>query len=137
MHTLAASIAAHSAEARDILWSELRARWAELVAQAEGSTVAGKLANPVVLDRFVKTVLSRHCETATLAEIDEFFGPGGGGHGEVRAFARTLDAVREQIRSRARYRESQREVVREWLRKEGFLEGWEKDKQEDGSVDGE
>lgn len=116
MHTLAASLAASGAQARDALWTELKALWR--------GQVDTKLANPVVLDRFVKTVLGRHADPDVLADIDHFFTLGEG-KGDTRAFARTLDSVREQIRARAAYRQREAPVVKAWLINNGYATGEE------------
>ncbi|KAI1078525.1 peptidase family M1-domain-containing protein [Whalleya microplaca] len=107
MHSLASALAANSF-ARPLQWTYIREHWAPLTA---------KMANPVVLDRFVKLTLNKFTDARYVAEIDEFFADK-----DKSSFDRTLEQVKDAIRGRAAYRLRDAVVLREWLGVNGYLE---------------
>ncbi|OTA99541.1 hypothetical protein M426DRAFT_325072 [Hypoxylon sp. CI-4A] len=107
MHTLASVLASNST-ARPIQWRHIQENW---------ETLTAKMANPVVLDRFVKRTLDKFTHTRYVDEIDAFFGDKDTG-----AFDRTLEQVKDAIRGRAAYRERDATVIKEWLGANGYLQ---------------
>lgn len=92
---------------RPILWEYVKTHWDPIVA---------KIANPIVVDRFVNTSLSRFTDTAVIDDIDAFFKDK-----DTTAFNRTLQTVKDKIRGRASYKERDAAVLREWLSVNGYL----------------
>lgn len=106
MHSLGGSIAANSA-ARTIQWEYMQANWEKLTT---------KMANPVVLDRFVKISLNKFVDTKYIAEIEKFFEDK-----DTSSFDRTLEQVKDAIRGRAAYYLRDADVLKEWLKANGYL----------------
>ncbi|KAH8166421.1 hypothetical protein CIB48_g1800 [Xylaria polymorpha] len=106
MHSLGSSLAANSA-ARDIQWGYMRENWSKLTT---------KMANPVVLDRFVKISLNKFVDNKYVAEIEQFFEGK-----DTSSFDRTLEQVKDAIRGRAAYYSRDNNVLREWLKTNGYL----------------
>ncbi|KAI1388603.1 peptidase family M1-domain-containing protein [Hypoxylon trugodes] len=107
MHTLGSALSTNSV-ARPIQWKYIQENWEKLTT---------KMANPVVLDRFVKLTLQRFTDTKYIAEIDAFFKDK-----DTSAFDRTLEQVKDAIRGRAAYRERDAENIKEWLGANGYLQ---------------
>ncbi|KAI1659358.1 peptidase family M1-domain-containing protein [Daldinia decipiens] len=107
MHTIGSTLATNSV-ARPIQWKYIQDNWEKLTT---------KMANPVVLDRFVKLALSKFTDTKYIDEIDSFFRGK-----DTSAFDRTLEQVKDSIRGRAAYRERDAQVIKEWLSANGYLQ---------------
>ena len=105
-HTLGGSLASNLV-ARPLLWKYIQDNWAQATA---------KMANPVVLDRFVKSTLNKFTDEKYIAEIDAFFAGQ-----DTAAFDRTLLQVKDAIRGRAAYRARDASVIKEWLSANGYL----------------
>lgn len=106
MHSLGGSIAANSA-ARGIQWEYMQGNWDKLTT---------KMANPVVLDRFVKISLNKFVDNKYVGEIEKFFEDK-----DTSSFGRTLEQVKDAIRGRAAYYLRDADVLKEWLKANGYL----------------
>ncbi|KAI0484343.1 peptidase family M1 [Xylariaceae sp. FL0804] len=105
MHSLGSSLATNST-ARPLQWKFMQEHWDQLTA---------KMANPVVLDRFVKISLNKFTDAAYVDEIEAFFRGR-----DTSAFDRTLEQVKDAIRGRAAYRQRDADKIREWLAANGY-----------------
>ncbi|KAI1438580.1 peptidase family M1 [Xylaria sp. CBS 124048] len=106
MHSLGSALAAN-AVARDMQWDYMRENWGQLTT---------KMANPIVLDRFVKVSLNKFVDKKYVAEIDQFFQGK-----DTSSFNRTLEQVNDAILGRAAYYIRGASVLREWLQANGYL----------------
>lgn len=106
MHSLG-SVLATNTVARPLQWQYIRDNWQQLTT---------KMANPVVLDRFVKLTLQKFTDAKYIDEIDTFFQDK-----DTSAFDRTLEQVKDAIRGRAAYRKREAESLKEWLGANGYL----------------
>ncbi len=106
MHSLCGSLAANSS-ARNIQWDYIRENWSKLTT---------KMANPVVLDRFVKVSLSRFVDDKYITEIDQFFEDK-----DTSSFDRTLEQVKDAVRGRAAYYLRDADVLKEWFKVNGYV----------------
>ena len=68
------------------------------------------MANPVILDRFVRLTLGRFTEAKYLDEIDNFFKDK-----DTASFNRTLEQVKDNVRGRVTYRQRDTSIIKEWL----------------------
>lgn len=100
MHALGSVLAANSA-ARPLLWKYLQDNWGK---------ATEKMANPVILDRFVRLTLGRFTEAKYLDEIDNFFKDK-----DTASFNRTLEQVKDNVRGRVTYRQRDTSIIKEWL----------------------
>ena len=105
-HTLGGSLASNLV-ARPLLWKYIQDNWAQATT---------KMANPVVLDRFVKSTLNKFTDEKYIGEIDAFFAGQ-----DTAAFDRTLLQVKDAIRGRAAYRARDASSIKEWLSANGYL----------------
>ncbi|CAJ2510805.1 Uu.00g064300.m01.CDS01 [Anthostomella pinea] len=106
MHSLGGSLARNSL-ARPMQWDYIQHNWEKLTT---------KMANPVVLDRFVKTSLSKFTDAKYIDWIDAFFADK-----DTSSFDRTLEQVKGAIHGRAAYRARDGEVIKEWLGANGYM----------------
>ncbi len=106
MHTLGSSLAANLV-ARPLLWKYLQDNWGQATL---------KMANPVVLDRFVKLTLNKFTDAKYINEIDTFFADK-----DTSSFDRTLEQVKDAVRGRAAYRARDANVIKEWLSANGYI----------------
>jgi aminopeptidase N len=100
MHTLSAVLSANSV-ARPLIWKWLQENWGKATA---------KMANPVILDRFVRLTLNKFTDAKYLDEIDAFFKDK-----DTTSFNRTLEQVKDKVRGRVAYRQRDAGVIKEWL----------------------
>lgn len=100
MHTLSAVLAANSV-ARPIIWKWFQENW---------DKATEKMANPVILDRFIRLTLSKFTDAKYLDEIEAFFKDK-----DTSGFNRTLEQVKDNVRGRIAYRERDAAVIKEWL----------------------
>lgn len=107
MHSLGGALS-NNAIGRPLQWKYMQENWEKLTT---------KMANPVVLDRFVKLTLQKFTHTKYIDEIDAFFKDK-----DTSAFDRTLEQVKDAIRGRAAYRERDAAVIKGWLGANGYLE---------------
>ncbi|KAG4219464.1 hypothetical protein PC116_g32056, partial [Phytophthora cactorum] len=89
-------------------WKYIQDNWEKLTT---------KMANPVVLDRFVKLTLSKFTDAKYIDEIDAFFKDK-----DTSAFDRTLEQVKDSIRGRAAYRQRDAQVIKDWLSANGYIQ---------------
>lgn len=106
MHMLGGPLASNTV-ARPLLWKWMQENWDQ---------VTKKMANPVVLDRFVRLTLGKFTDLKYLDEIDAFFKDK-----DTSSFDRTLEQVKDSIRTRAAYRQRDAAVIKEWLSANGYL----------------
>lgn len=106
MHSLGSSLAANSF-ARSIQWEYMQENWDKLTT---------KMANPVVLDRFVKVSLNKFVDNKYVTEIEKFFEDK-----DTSSFDRTLEQVKDAVRGRAAYYLRDADVLKEWLSANGYL----------------
>ncbi|KAI1347736.1 peptidase family M1-domain-containing protein [Xylaria sp. FL0043] len=106
MHSLCSSLAANSS-ARDIQWDYMQNNWDKLTT---------KMANPVVLDRFVRLSLSKFVDTKYVTEMDQFFEGK-----DTSSFDRTLEQAKDAVRGRAAYYQRDTEVLKEWFKANGYV----------------
>ncbi|KAJ2902484.1 Alanine/arginine aminopeptidase [Zalerion maritima] len=105
MHMLGGSLASNNL-ARPLQWDFVRNNWAQ---------VSEKMANPVVLDRFVKISLQLFTKESAVDEIEEFFKDK-----DTSAFSRTLETVKDKVRARAKFRSREEKGLLDWLRRQGY-----------------
>ncbi|MCJ1249998.1 hypothetical protein MMC30_007224 [Trapelia coarctata] len=105
-HSGAVSLASNS-KVRDPLWTYIKAHWEEIYARLS--------ANSVIIDRFVKTVLSKYASHEMEQEIAAFFEGK-----DTKGYDRGLVQVSDTIKGNASYRESDEELVVEWLKAHGY-----------------
>jgi hypothetical protein len=106
MHVLCGSLS-NNYVGRPIQWEYMKNNWDAIVA---------KIGNPIVVDRFVNSSLSRFTDVAVVEEIDLFFQDK-----DTTAFNRTLQTVKDKIRGRAAYLARDKDVLREWLSTNGYI----------------
>ena len=106
MHTGAVSLAANS-KVREIFWKYMKQNW---------EAVYGKLSgNPVVLDRYLKSTLSKFASYETESDIAAFFKDK-----DTRGYDRGLEQVSDTVRANATYKERDEAIVLEWLKAHGY-----------------
>lgn len=101
MHTLTAAMASNRV-ARPLLWAFMKENWGQIEKKISG--------NPIIVDRFVNSALSKFTSYREVEDIEEFFKDK-----DTSAYNRTLDAAKDKIRGRAAYRERDAAVLKEWL----------------------
>ncbi|KAI9845272.1 MAG: hypothetical protein M1838_001819 [Thelocarpon superellum] len=105
-HSGGASLAAN-AKVRLSLWKYIEAHWEE---------VHGTLkVNPVVLDRFLKTSLSKFASHDIEQKIAKFFASK-----DNRGYDRGLVVISDTIRGNANYKERDGPLILEWLKAHGY-----------------
>lgn len=106
MHVLGITLATHRV-GRNVQWDFMKNNWDACVS---------KLANPIVVDRFVRVSLSEFTDDAVVDEIDQFFKDK-----DTKSFDRTLETVKDKIRGRAAYKKRDSAALKEWLGANGYL----------------
>lgn len=106
MHILGGSLASNSV-ARPLLWKYFQENWTQ---------ATSKMANPIILDRFVKVTLSKFTDAKYVGEIESFFADK-----DTSGFHRTLEQVKDAVRGRAAYRARDAKVIKEWLSANGYI----------------
>ncbi|ETS77466.1 hypothetical protein PFICI_11340 [Pestalotiopsis fici W106-1] len=106
MHALGSVLSTNSV-ARPLLWKYLQDNWGK---------ATEKMANPVILDRFVRLTLGKFTESKYLDEIDEFFKDK-----DTASFNRTLEQVKDNVRGRVTYRERDTATIKEWLEANKYI----------------
>ncbi len=107
IHAGSVSLAAN-VKARDALWAYMQQNWEK---------VSEKLSiNPVVLDRYIKTTLSKFSSHKMEQEISSFFKDK-----DTEAYDRGLVQVSDSVRANANYKERDEQLVLEWLKAHGYL----------------
>lgn len=106
MHVLSSALTFNSV-ARPLVWKYMQDNWDQ---------ATKKMANPVVLDRFVKLTLNKFTVATYIDEIEAFFKDK-----DTSSFDRTLEQVKDKVRGRAAYRERDAAVLKEWLGANGYM----------------
>ena len=105
-HTGSVSLATN-AKARGALWAYLKGNWEKV-----HSTLSG---NPVVLDRYIKTTLSKFASHEVEKDIAGFFGDK-----DTKGYDRGLVQVADSVKANANYRERDEAVTLGWLQAHGY-----------------
>jgi aminopeptidase N len=98
---------AGNAKVRDPLWTYIKAHWEDIYARLS--------ANSVIIDRFVKTVLSKYASHEMEQEIAAFFKGK-----DTKGYDRGLVQVADTIKGNANYKERDEKLVLEWLQAHGY-----------------
>ncbi|KAK6070952.1 peptidase family M1 [Seiridium cupressi] len=106
MHFLSSALSANSV-ARPLLWKWLQENW---------DKATEKMANPVILDRFVRLTLGKFTDATYLGEIDAFFEDK-----DTASFNRTLEQVKDNVRARVAYRQRDAAIIKEWLTVNNYI----------------
>lgn len=100
MHSVGSVLSANSV-ARPLLWKFFQENWDKACA---------KMANPIILDRFIKLSLNKFTDAKYLDEIDAFFADK-----DTAGYDRTLEQVKDSVRGRVAYRTRDANLLKEWL----------------------
>lgn len=107
LHTGSVSLAANS-KVRNALWEYIKQHW---------ETVHKKLSgNPVVLDRYIKTTLSKFASHEVERDIATFFKDK-----DTKGYDRGLVQVSDTVKANASYKERDEAIVLEWLRAHEYV----------------
>lgn len=105
-HTGSVALAANT-KARNSLWEYVKRNWEK---------VYGVLSeNPVVLDRYIKTSLSKFASHKIEKDIAAFFKDK-----DTKGYDRGLVQVAETVKANANYKEREEALVLEWLQAHGY-----------------
>ncbi|KAK5003807.1 hypothetical protein LTR28_009712, partial [Elasticomyces elasticus] len=91
------------------LWQYIKENWSMLREKLGG--------NMVVLERFLRTGLSKFASFEVEKDIEAFFRDK-----DNKGYDRGLAVVSDTIKGNARYKENDLERVREWLKARGYSE---------------
>ena len=109
VHTGSVSLAANST-VRNALWHYIKENW---------ETVSKKLAaSPVVIDRYLKTCLSKFASHEVEKDIAAFFKTK-----DTKAYDRGLVQVSDTVKANANYKERDEALVLEWLKTHDYIGG--------------
>jgi aminopeptidase N len=106
MHVLGSTVSLNRVS-RPLLWKYMQENWDQ---------ATKKMANPIVLDRFIKFTLNKFNDAKYIDEIDAFFKDK-----DTASFDRTLEQVKDKVRGRAAYRERDAASLKEWLGANGYI----------------
>lgn len=107
VHTGSVSLAANS-KARNALWQYIKENW---------EAVSKKLsASSVVMDRYLKTCLSKFASHEVEKDIAAFFK-----EKDTKSYYRGLIQVSDTVQANANYKERDKALVLEWLRTHDYL----------------
>jgi len=107
-HSTAIALAANTAQ-RGVIWEFVKARWEDIVfPQLSG--------NLVVLERWLRSALSKYADADVEKDIAAFFDGK-----DCKGFDRGLSVTRDTISGAAKYKERDEERTREWLKATGYL----------------
>ena len=105
-HTGSVALASN-AKARNALWAYVKNNWEKV-----SRTLS---ANPVVMDRYLKTCLSKFASHEVERDIAEFFQGK-----DTKGYDRGLVQVSDSVRANATYKERDEAIVLEWLQAHGY-----------------
>lgn len=106
-HTGSVSLAANP-KARGLLWAYVKEHW---------DTVSKKLSvNPVVMDRYMKTGLSKFSSHDVEKDIASFFKGK-----DTKGYDRGLVQVSDTVRASANYKERDEQLILEWLKAHDYV----------------
>lgn len=107
VHTGSVSLAANST-VRNALWQFIKVNW---------DTVSKKLsASSVVMDRYLKTCLSKFASHEVGKDIEVFFKDK-----DTKGYDRGLVQVSDTVQANANYKERDEELVLEWLKTHDYV----------------
>lgn len=107
VHTGSVSLAANS-KVRNALWQYIKENW---------DTVSKKLsASPVVMDRYLKTCLSKFASHEVEQDIAAFFKDK-----DTKGYDRGLVQVSDSVQANANYKERDEALVLEWLKAHDYI----------------
>ena len=107
MHTGAVSLASNP-KVRAVLWDYIKQHW---------DTVHQKLSkNPVVLDRYLKTTLTKFASQQIEEDIAAFFKDK-----DTKSYDRGLVQISDSVQANASYKERDEEIVLEWLKAHDYV----------------
>ena len=107
VHTGSVSLAANS-KVRNALWQYIKENW---------DTVSKKLsASPVVMDRYLKTCLSKFACHEVEQDIAVFFKDK-----DTKGYDRGLVQVSDTVQANANYKERDEALVLEWLKAHDYI----------------
>lgn len=107
MHTGSISLAANS-KVRKVLWTYIKEHW---------DTVHKKLSgNSVVIDRYMKTTLSKFASHEVERDIASFFADK-----DTKGYDRGLVQVSDTIKANASYKDRDEATVLEWLEAKNYV----------------
>lgn len=107
-HSPAVALAANAGQ-REVVWEFVKAQWeAKVFPELSG--------NKVVLERWLKSGLSKYSSLAIEKDIGAFFKGK-----DCSGFDRGLSVIRDTIVGSAKYKERDLEQTREWLKANGYM----------------
>lgn len=106
IHTAATALAGNN-KLRGLLWQAVKDKWDFLSAKLSS--------NGIVLDRFLRTGLSKFADHATEQDIAAFFKDK-----DTKLFHRSLVIISDTIRGNASYKDRDAELVLEWLKAHSY-----------------
>lgn len=107
MHTGSISLAANS-KVRSVLWTYIKEHW---------DTVHKKLSgNSVVIDRYLKTTLSKFASHEVERDIASFFADK-----DTKGYDRGLVQVSDTVKANASYKDRDEATVLEWLKAKNYV----------------
>ena len=106
MHTGAISLA-QNPKAQNALWQYIKEHWEAVHQKLSG--------NSVVLDRYVKTSLSKFSSHEIEQDIAAFFKDK-----DTKGYDRGLVQVSDTVRGNANYKERDEQLILEWLKAHGY-----------------
>ena len=107
IHTGSVSLAANS-KVRNELWQYIKKNWVPVQKKL--------MQNPVVMDRYMKTCLSKFASHEIEQDIAAFFKDK-----DTKGYDRGLVQVSDSVRANANYKERDETLVLEWLQAHNYL----------------
>ena len=107
MHTGSVSLATNS-KVRSVLWGYIKQHWEDVHKKLSG--------NSVVIDRYLKTTLSKFASHEIERDIAAFFKDK-----DTKGYDRGLVQVSDTVRANASYKERDEAIVSEWLKAHGYV----------------
>lgn len=106
VHTGSVSLATNST-ARNAFWAYIKEHWEPVSKKLSG--------NPVVMDRYLKTTLSKFASHEVERDVKAFFEGK-----DTKGYDRGLVQVSDSVKANASYKERDQELVLEWLKVHGY-----------------
>lgn len=107
VHTGSFSLAANSTT-RNAFWAYIKEHWAPVSKKLSG--------NPVVMDRYLKTTLSKFASHEFERDVAKFFEGK-----DTKGYDRGLVQVSDAVKANASYKERDQLLVLEWLKAHGYV----------------
>lgn len=106
IHTGSFSLATNS-RARNAFWAYVKEHWEPVSKKLSG--------NPVIMDRYLKTTLSKYASHEVEKDVAKFFEGK-----DTKGYDRGLVQVSDTVKANASYKERDQELVLEWLKAHGY-----------------